>query len=97
MRDPVIGYQVGQRVISLRSAISGPAFEAVIETVIVPTKGRRFVVIRDEQGRAHHRWFDEIEVIEAAPVKPAPVSKREVRERFEGSWDDLLAERGVTA
>ncbi len=91
MIDPVIGYHVGQRVAAIGNK-GVTEFEGVIEAVVVPERGHRFIVVRDDQGRAHHRWFQEVEMIEGpASTVAVKVNGGSVRT---GSWADLLAERG---
>lgn len=62
MPDP-IGFRQGERVKSLKTPHS-PEFEGIIESVVVPKAGKRYVIIRDRDGHCHHRWFHEIEAIE---------------------------------
>ena len=67
--DPVIGYRQGQRVLVTvrktersRSRVVAAAMiiSGTIERVVIPKKGQRFALVRDDFGGHHHADFDQL-------------------------------------
>jgi hypothetical protein len=79
--DPV-GFRQGQRVRTRTDSKLMPV-DGTIETVILPKDGKRFVVMHGDDGNYYHRWFTEIEAIEAS------------RNEGERADHDLLPHRGA--